>query len=592
MKDAYAAEFEDELSDDDDRWVGLETDIHHAGIPKVEEKEVQKEVGQESLKLPLDIPTLSLECAHRVETECPLLKLMSVLSLVNEIYYSKEKQIIHIEDVVHQNQRPFEEADNVRNGQVDSRMNGEVMDRVRNEEEEVTDLFLGSIENEDYSFTTDQSIMLIGNSHTFEEDSCQQQMEDLHANAHIMVEFCHFKRTSKQMSKEDAKIAKQQLQQQGLEDDSSIMKEIEDDDIYIGNSNLDFNSDSVSILDLDSTAILDAKTNSDADFNGSRGKLDEERLELMMYDIPRIQHIQRSVDQVPDHGKVKKRIQEDFQELARGQNPLHDSFRNLDQKEFSAIKFIQEDSTKEFFAINEQAVLSNNKTQIFAIRFVQEDFMKIGVKLDEVHQNMFLTKCYYVQILEGKVKLQESLLAYYSDRRSQMAFQTFMSRFVEVAEGWEFHFEAFKDVILMTNVQFNFGDVLVVESGADLTGLWSTLGQNGSDILCFKSIQLVVWQEHVLYYYAVCLQDQFVSKMFWKIRLDSKTNFEVELSSVTRVQSILINRLVSFYFKANSYAESDADAYANFDAGFVADFESSIDDDSTTDLDFRFARRI
>ncbi|MCO5561430.1 hypothetical protein L7F22_015051 [Adiantum nelumboides] len=101
LRDAYAAEFEDELSDDDDGWVGLEMEIHHVGIPKVDEKEVQKE----------------------------------------------EKQIIHIEDVVHKNQRPFEEADNVRNGHVDSRMNGEVMDRKRNEEEEVIDLFLDSIEN-------------------------------------------------------------------------------------------------------------------------------------------------------------------------------------------------------------------------------------------------------------------------------------------------------------------------------------------------------------------------------------------------------------------------------------------------------------
>ncbi|KAI5075128.1 hypothetical protein GOP47_0009204 [Adiantum capillus-veneris] len=72
---------------------------------------------------------------------------MSVLSLVNEIYYSEEKQIIHIEDVVQGNPRPFEEADNVRNRKVDSRMNGEVMDRERNEEEEVIDLFLCSIEN-------------------------------------------------------------------------------------------------------------------------------------------------------------------------------------------------------------------------------------------------------------------------------------------------------------------------------------------------------------------------------------------------------------------------------------------------------------
>ncbi|MCO5575122.1 hypothetical protein L7F22_028919 [Adiantum nelumboides] len=410
LRDAYVVEFEDESSDDDDRWVGLETDIHHVGIPKMEEKEVQKEVGQESLKLPLDTPTLPLECAHRVETEYPLLKLMSVLSLVNEIYYLEEKQIIHIKDVVHGNQRPFEEADNVRNGQVDSLMNEQVMDRERNEEEEHESAHEAQ---EDYSFMTDQSVMLIGNSHTFEEDSCRQQMEDVHVNADIMAKFFHFKWTSKQMSKEDVKIAKQQLQQQGPEDGSSRTEEIEDDDIHIGmdkasqiledvecdsDSNLHFNSDSVSILDLDSIAIFNAKTNLDANFNGSRGKLDEERSELMMYDVPWIQHSQRSVDQVSDHGKVKKQIQDNFQELAR--------------------------------------VIDKGN-----------GFSRIYVT------------------------------------------------FVEVAEDQDFHSEAFKDVILMTNVQFNFSDVLVVERSADLIGLWATLGHNGSDILWFKSIQLVVWQE-------------------------------------------------------------------------------------------------
>ncbi|MCO5569939.1 hypothetical protein L7F22_023653 [Adiantum nelumboides] len=408
LRDACVAEFEDESSDDDDGWVGLETNSHHVGIPKMEEKEMQKEVGQESLKLPLDTPTLQLECAHGVEMENPLLKLMSVLSLINEIYYSEEKQIIHIEDVVHKNQRPFEDADNVKNGQVDSRMNGKVMDRERNEEEEVIDLFLGSIENvcritneeskqeevskirctpeefgaktmnksiskelspqrstdvnmqltklieikedqvenqqyqqdkrqqgkeeqhevreqsraeilvtsilprkcvheaqEDYSFLIDPSVMFIGNSHTFEEDNCQQ-MKDVYANADIMAEFCHFKRTSKQMSKADAKTAKQQLQRQGSKDDSSITEEIENDDVHIGNiedkflvdkasqiledvecdsdSNSNFTSDSVSILDLDSIAILDAKINSDANFNGSRGKLDEEAKDIATND--------------------------------------------------------------------------------------------------------------------------------------------------------------------------------------------------------------------------------------------------------------------------------------------------------------------
>ncbi|MCO5548680.1 hypothetical protein L7F22_002139 [Adiantum nelumboides] len=334
MRDAYVAEFEDESSDDDDGWVGLEMDIHHVGIPKMEEKEVQKEEGQESLKLPLDTPTLPLECAHGVEMENPLLKLMSVLSLVNEIYYSEEKHIIHIEDVVHKNQRPYEEADNVSNGQMDCQMNGKVMDREWNEGEELSKCkrevrkktrwrinnisqdkrqqgkeeqhevrAQGRVETlvtsilprkcihearEDYSFLIDQSVMLIGNSHTFEEDNCQQ-MEDLHANADIMVEFCQ--KDFKANVKRGCQNSQATLQRQGPKDDSSITEEIEDDDVHIGidkasqilkdaeydsDSNSNFNLDSVSILDLDSAAILDAKTNSDANFNGTCGKLDEE----------------------------------------------------------------------------------------------------------------------------------------------------------------------------------------------------------------------------------------------------------------------------------------------------------------------------
>ncbi|MCO5576831.1 hypothetical protein L7F22_030651 [Adiantum nelumboides] len=538
LRDAYVAEFEDESSDDDDGWVGLETNIHHVGIPKMEEKEVQKEVGQESLKLPLDTPTLPLECAHRVKTEYPLLKLISVLSLINKIYYSEEKQIIYIEDVVHKNQRPFEEADNI--GRNQSKYEG-----------------------------VDRALLYKGNEEEYPK--CQILV-------HIRIEI--------QIGIQIQVKVQMQIQiLKALEIPQWMLRKAKDfavnDEVIFGNADGAefYHGDCETICQFGSQAddvnteveyvqqntvlmskyVQHAKWILEKKFFGVEDFCQNlQKSELMLYDVPGIQHNQRSVVQVSDHGKVKKQIQEDFQELARGQNPLHNSFINLDQKEILAIKFIQEDSTEEFFAINEQAVLSNNRTNIFAMRFVQEDFMKIGAKLNEVHQNLFLTKCYYVHILEGKVKLQESLfLAYYSDRRSQMTFQAFMSHFVEVAEDQNFHFESFKDVILMANAQFNFGDVLVVESGANLIGLWSTLGKNGSNTFCFKSIQLVVWQEQISYYYAACLQDQFVSKMFSKIKLDSKRNSE-DFEQVYDLEEC--HWQIS---NANSYSESDADAYAD-----------------------------
>ena len=79
LRDAFEDEFNGESSEDDDIWVGMEFDNHQMGIPRMEEKEVQKEVGQKSLEKPLDTPTLPLKCAHGVEEEYPLLKMRRLL---------------------------------------------------------------------------------------------------------------------------------------------------------------------------------------------------------------------------------------------------------------------------------------------------------------------------------------------------------------------------------------------------------------------------------------------------------------------------------------------------------------------------------
>ncbi|MCO5563522.1 hypothetical protein L7F22_017166 [Adiantum nelumboides] len=100
------------------------------GIPKMEEKEVQKEVDKKSLEEPLDNPILPLECAHEVEMEHPLIKFMRVMSSANgkSDLVCEEKHVIHNNVVCHDIQSQFE-----------------VGDVEMNEEEDVIKLFLDEV---------------------------------------------------------------------------------------------------------------------------------------------------------------------------------------------------------------------------------------------------------------------------------------------------------------------------------------------------------------------------------------------------------------------------------------------------------------
>ncbi|MCO5570881.1 hypothetical protein L7F22_024610 [Adiantum nelumboides] len=69
LRETYKDQFEGESSDDDDIWISMEFESHQVGDIKMEEKEVQKELGQESLKEPLANPNLPLEYAHVVTVE-------------------------------------------------------------------------------------------------------------------------------------------------------------------------------------------------------------------------------------------------------------------------------------------------------------------------------------------------------------------------------------------------------------------------------------------------------------------------------------------------------------------------------------------
>lgn len=96
LRDAYEDEFYGESSDDDDIWIDMEFDNHQMGIPRMEEKEVKKEVSQRSLEKPLDTPTLPLEYAHGVEEEHPLLEITPVMSLVDENCYPIDVEEKHV----------------------------------------------------------------------------------------------------------------------------------------------------------------------------------------------------------------------------------------------------------------------------------------------------------------------------------------------------------------------------------------------------------------------------------------------------------------------------------------------------------------
>ncbi|MCO5603693.1 hypothetical protein L7F22_057844 [Adiantum nelumboides] len=126
LRDAYEDDFKMESSDDDECVYMLPLS-HEMGIPKMEEKEVQKEIGKKSLEEPLDTPIIIVECTHEVEVEHPLIKFMRVMSFA----YGKgnlvceEKHIIHNNVVCHDIQSQFE-----------------VGDVEMNEEEDVIKLFL------------------------------------------------------------------------------------------------------------------------------------------------------------------------------------------------------------------------------------------------------------------------------------------------------------------------------------------------------------------------------------------------------------------------------------------------------------------
>ncbi|MCO5560736.1 hypothetical protein L7F22_014356 [Adiantum nelumboides] len=106
LRDAYEDVFKMDSSDDDDdddECVYMLPLSHEMGIPKMEEKEVQKEVGKKSLEEPLDTPILPQECAHEVEVEHPLIKFMRVMSCAYEKsdLVCEEKHVIHNNVVCH-----------------------------------------------------------------------------------------------------------------------------------------------------------------------------------------------------------------------------------------------------------------------------------------------------------------------------------------------------------------------------------------------------------------------------------------------------------------------------------------------------------
>ncbi|MCO5579432.1 hypothetical protein L7F22_033287 [Adiantum nelumboides] len=108
LRDAYEYEFkmessddDDDDDDDDDGCVYILPLSHAMGIPKMGEKEGQKEVGKKCLEEPLDTPIQPLECAHEVEVEVEhtLIKFMRVMSFA----YGKSDLVCEVKHVIHNN---------------------------------------------------------------------------------------------------------------------------------------------------------------------------------------------------------------------------------------------------------------------------------------------------------------------------------------------------------------------------------------------------------------------------------------------------------------------------------------------------------
>ncbi|KAI5054162.1 hypothetical protein GOP47_0030945 [Adiantum capillus-veneris] len=83
----------------------------------MEEKDMQKEVGQKSLEEPLDTLNLPLEYTHGVEQEDPLLKTMLFAYGKYGYPICGEKHVIRNHDVLHVIQSPLEEVDSEMNAE-------------------------------------------------------------------------------------------------------------------------------------------------------------------------------------------------------------------------------------------------------------------------------------------------------------------------------------------------------------------------------------------------------------------------------------------------------------------------------------------
>ncbi|MCO5604147.1 hypothetical protein L7F22_058307 [Adiantum nelumboides] len=84
-------QFKGESSDDDDIWIGMKFESHQVGVTKMEEKEVQKELGQERLEEPLATPNLPLEYAHTMTVE-----------LLSNIFTQEDLQPDDVVELIHE----------------------------------------------------------------------------------------------------------------------------------------------------------------------------------------------------------------------------------------------------------------------------------------------------------------------------------------------------------------------------------------------------------------------------------------------------------------------------------------------------------
>lgn len=173
-------------------------------------------------------------------------------------------------------------------------------------------------------------------------------------------------------------------------------------------------------------------------------------------------------------------------------------------------------------------------------------FLDFRAKLVCVHQCIFFVYLYHHFITSDQTNLHELIESDFDGRRIQTEYETLMLEVAEVFKDRSSDFEVPKSLILMSNVQFNFQDVFIVKKVDDQIDYLTDLGPNLFDKGHLDSIQLGGFQMPISEGRVVGFTSLIMSKQVWRIKSDSRQNYEAKFSCVPEVLSDLTVKFLSF----------------------------------------------